>query len=274
MGKSKISLYKIPSLLKQTERIEASLKLLDLEGIKGCYKEFAEKYNDKNYTFFDFLEAILTTELAGKEGKRIQRWLQIAKFPSIKTLEEFEFSFNKTINQKKILELASSRFVENKENVIFLGPPGVGKTHLSIALGIEAIYKGYEVRFIELKQLIDFFDKADGNADYIRRLTASLLTPKLLIIDEVDSFEVNSAVSTLLSKIFIERYEKGSIIVTSNRTFKDWQSIFGQVTRAAMIIDRLKHRAKVFNIEGDSYRIKGGQERLTMNEIASSAVGL
>lgn len=272
MGKSKISLYKIPSLLKQTERIEASLKILDLEGVKVCYKEFAQKYNDKNYTFFDYLETLLVAELAGKEDKRIQRWLQIAKFPAIKTLEEFNFSFNRTIDQRTVIELSSSRFVENKENVIFLGPPGVGKTHLSIALGIEAISNGYEVRFIELKQLIDFFDKADGDADYIRRLTASLLTPKLLIIDEVDSFEVKPAVSTLLSKIFIERYEKGSIIVTSNRSFKDWQSIFGQLTRAGMIIDRLKHHSTIFNISGESYREKGIQKSLNI-EVSPMQIG-
>jgi len=264
MGKSKVNLYKIPNLLKQSERIDSSLKLLDLEGIKAYYKEFAKKYNDNKYTFFDYLEALLAAEIAGKENKRIQRWLQIAKFPSIKTLKEFKFSYNRSIDQRKVLDLASSRFIENKENVIFLGPPGGGKTHLSIALGVGAIHNGYEVRFIELKQLIDFFDKADGDADYIRRLTASLLTSKLLILDEVDSFEVNPVVSTLLSKIFIERYEKGSIIVTSNRSFKDWQPIFGQITRAAMVIDRLKHHSTVFNITGESYREKGNGESFNM----------
>lgn len=208
MGNTKVNLYKIPPFPEQTERIEAMLKTLKLEGSIACYKNTISKYSQKKFTLYDFLESLLNSEFAYQEGKRITRWTQNAKFTEMKSLDDFKFFYNRTIDEHKIRELASSRFIKNQENVIFLGPPGVGKTHLAIALGIEAIHNGFETRFIELKQIIELFDKANNSADYIRRFSANLIRPDLLIIDEVDLFEVSPAIATFLSKIFLARYEK------------------------------------------------------------------
>lgn len=257
MGKSKVNLYTIPNYTKQGERISSALKLLDLIGMRSSFDKIADQMLKRQATFYDFLEGLLEIELSYKEENRQQRWIQQARFPWIKTLADFDFSFQPKLNKSLIYELASCRFIEKAENAIFLGDPGVGKTHLSIALGLEAIQKGYEVRFLTLLQLIESADKTEGDALLRHRLLGSLLRPKLLILDEMDLHNTSTTSSTFLFKLLQERYEKGSIIFTSNKAFSEWGRLFENETRAGAAIDRILHHSAIIPIEGKSYRLEG-----------------
>lgn len=255
MGKSKVNLYQMSGSLNQIQRINECLKLLDLEGIRSTFEVMAKTALKNDSLPLDFLEDLLEKEITWKEANRIERWIQQARFPWKKTLEDFDFSFQPTIDKKQIYEFASCRFIDRAENIIFLGPPGVGKTHLAIALGLKAIQKGKEVKFVRLDQLIDMVDKAN-DAILLRRLFGTLMLPKLLIIDEMDFYETNLATGTFLFKLLQQRYEKGSVIFTSNKSFDQWGKIFGSHARTLAIIDRIAHHGEIVNIEGESYRIK------------------
>lgn len=260
MGKSKVNLYTVSKANKQEERIDDALKLLGLEGMRFAFQKLAERSIQDQGTPYDFLEALMEKEIHWKEENRLQRWIQQAKFPYQRSLEDFDFSFQPSLNKRQIYELASCRFIERCENVVFFGPPGVGKTHLAVALGFKAIDKGYETRFVTLGQLIDLVEKA-GGGEALRRVFSLLMRQKLLIIDEMDLYEVRPEVSDFLFKLFHQRYEQASVIFTSNKTFTDWGKIFGGQARAGTIIDRVTHHCTIINIEGESYRLKDKMER-------------
>jgi len=245
----------MPKSLKQSDRIEKALQLLGLEGIRFSYSNLAQKFIKDKSNPYDFLECLLEKQIVWKEENRLQRWLQQAHFPWQKTLKDFDFSFQPSIDKRQVYELASCRFIDKGENVIFLGPPGVGKTHLAISLGLEAIYKGYEVRFLTLDQLIELANRA-SDGEKLRRLFSTLVRQRLLILDEMDLYEADSAVSTFLFKLLHQRYEEGSVIFTSNKTFTDWGKLFGSQARAGAILDRITHHSTIITIEGESYRIK------------------
>lgn len=265
MGKSKVNLYSIPQSTQQGERISSALKLLELEGIRSSFDKLASRMFKEHATFYDFLESLLEKELCYKEENRQQRWIQQARFPWLKTLVDFDFSFQPKLNKRLVYELASCRFIDRAENVIFLGPPGVGKTHLSIALGLEAIQKGYEVRFLTLAQLIESVEKTDNDAVLRHRLLGMLLRPKLLILDEMDLHDTTLTSSTFLFKLLQDRYEKGSIVFTSNKAFAEWGKLFDNKTRAGAIVDRILHHAITIPIEGESYRLKGKPRNSYLN---------
>lgn len=232
----------------------------------GSFNLIAEQSLDDTSTPHDFLERLLEKELIQKEDNRIQRWIQQARFPTLKTLEGFDFPFQPSINKKHIYDLASCRFIESTENVIFLGPPGVGKTHLSIALGLEAINKGFEVKFLTLENFINAVEKLINNQQAPQRLLSSLLGPDLLILDEVDIYQTDINASNLLFEILYKRHERNSTVFTSNKPFSEWNKLFGSQTRAEMILDRITHHAHIVSIEGDSYRLKDKLEKLNKKE--------
>ncbi len=264
MGKKKINKYQISTKSKQEERIEENFKLLKLDGMLALYKRIAKDFFKENLTPLDLIEKLQQAEASWDEGNRIDRWMQSAKFEINKTLKDFDFSYPTKINKTLIFELASGRYIENAANVAFLGSTGVGKTHLASALGLEAIYAGFDVRFLSLRSLNELIDKVSDNPLKLRRLMNSLIRPKVLILDEIALFEPNEMLAKFLVELLLNRHLKNSTIFTTNKSFKSWGNAFGDIHTSAMVLDRITQRIEVINIEGPSYRLK---DRLDKEQI-------
>lgn len=254
MSKQKVNSYIIPEHLSQSQRIRYSLEVLNLEGILTSYDKVSGGVLSVQGTLYDYLEKLLEHQMQWKEEKRINSWVQQAKFPQRKTIEDFDFSYQPSIDKRKINEFISLRFIEQARNIVFLGQSGVGKTHLAIAIGERAIYAGFDVRFIELSELISKITEKNGEATKLRVLFSSLERPQLLILDEIRGQEVNQTTRDFLYRLIRRRYERGSIILTSNQPYSQWESLFGN--DAGPIIERILHHAEIVKIEGESYRLK------------------
>lgn len=201
------------------------------------------------------LEYFFSKEIEQREANRIKLALMAAHFPRVCTLEGFDMQAQPSLDPGVIRELSNLEWVANGENVLFLGPPGVGKTHLAIALGRMAIQKGLSVLFISAAALMNSLDKAQKEGSLAERIHA-LSKPKLLIIDELGYLPIRPEVAHLLFQLVCKRYESKSIIVTSNRPVSDWGLVFGDPTAATAILDRLLHHCTPVTITGDSYRIR------------------
>lgn len=187
--------------------------------------------------------------MAAKEKRRIQTALKIAGLPFAKTIEEYDFLFHPQLDKKAVMELFDLRFLTDHENIIFLGPPGVGKTHLAIALAIKACGHGLKVYFTTMQTLIAKLKEPQSKGK-------AFLSASLVIVDEVGYLPVDSREAHLFFQFVSYRYEKSSTILTSNKSFVDWQELFGDAVIASAILDRLLHHSRVINIKGHSYRLK------------------
>jgi DNA replication protein DnaC len=206
-----------------------------------------EQAAKKDLNYRDFLTDVLRTEWTGRHQRGIEARLKTARFPWLKTIEQFDFSFQPTIDRKIIRELSSVGFVERGENIIILGPPGVGKTHLAVALGTKALEAGHTVLFLTLESMITRLTRARMENRVERQL---------LIIDEMGYLPMNRDEAGLFFRLLTRRYEKASTIITSNKSFVDWGEIFNDQVLATAILDRLLHHCTTLNIKGESYRLK------------------
>lgn len=256
MGKKKINKYQTSSKSKQEDRIEENFKLLKLDGMLAAYKRLTKDFLKNNWTPHDLIEKLQLAEANWDEANRIDRWIQQAHFEINKTLEDFDFSYPTKINKTLVFELVSCRYIENATNVAFLGPTGVGKTHLASASGREAIYAGFDVRFLSLRSLNELIDKVSDDPLKLRHLMNSLIRPRVLILDEIALFEPNEILAKFLVELLLNRHLKNSTIFTSNKSFKNWGNAFGDMHTSAMVLDRITQRMEVVNIEGPSYRLK------------------
>lgn len=239
----------------QIERIQEHLKHLKLHALTGLIESSLEEAAKHNLAYSDFLDQLLSREVAHKTEKTVTMRTAMARFPYVKTLENFDFTFQPSIDKKRIRELATCRFIANGENVIFLGPPGVGKTHLAVALGIKAVTEGCRTYFTQAMPLIASLTRAYTENKIEERLKL-LCQPKLLIIDEIGYIPIDPHGAHLFFQLVSRRYEKVSIILTSNRSFSQWNEIFGDTVIATAILDRILHHSHTINIKGNSYRLK------------------
>lgn len=228
---------------------------LKLFKIKENINTYINLINEKQKNIVDCFYELTNLELNFKRERAISSLVKMAGFPYQKTLEDFNFDFQPSINKDKIMDLKNLRFLENKENILFIGSPGVGKTHLATSIGIEAASNRYSTYFISCHDLVSNLKKAN----YENRLQEKLKNYEkysLLIIDEVGYLPIDKEGGNLLFQLINKRYEKHSTIITTNITFGKWGELFGDIMIANAILDRLIHHSTIFNITGKSYRIK------------------
>lgn len=239
------------------ERLFDSLKRLKLRHTQEHIDEYCQLAATQNLTYLDFMKMVISEEIAARDETLLIKRLRGARFPVKKNLEEFDFEFQKSIPKKEILELKTLRFIDHHENIIMLGPPGVGKTHIAIALGYEAVIQGKSVLFTTAHDLIDYLYAALADGTVKQRLK-TLAKQDLIIIDELGYLPMDEVAGNHLFQVVSNAYEKQSLILTSNRPFQEWGTLFPNSSLASATLDRLLHYAKVFTFRGESYRMKGG----------------
>jgi len=247
-----------PKLKKlESKQIRNHLKYLKLPFITANYEAMAQEASQRNWGHVDYFARLIEGEASTRSDRATQRRIQAARFPVIKTIDGFQWSWPKTINRLQIQNLLRMVFIQEKANVIFLGGVGMGKTHLASAIGHAACLKGYKVLYTTAIDAINTLNAAQA-AGRLKPALNRLLKPDLLILDELGYLPIDKSGADLLFQIFSHRYEQGSMIITSNRAYKDWAKIFNNdATLTSAILDRLLHHAETVLIEGKSYRMKG-----------------
>ena len=236
-------------------KLTNNLEILKLEKVKENLDTYIELINSKKKDVVDALYELTNLEINLMQERAIFSCVRTAGFPFIKTFEDFDFSFQPTINKEQIIDFGNLRFIEKSENIIFVGSPGVGKTHLATSIGITAAKNRYSTYFINCNDLIANLKKANSENRFMNRLN-HYSKYKVLIIDELGFLPIDNEGANMLFQLINKRYEQHSTIITTNKPFGKWHEIFGDVTLANAILDRLLHHSHIININGNSYRLK------------------
>ncbi len=235
--------------------LSALLEKLKLEHLDAQLDAICEMAAARDLDYKSFLAQALQTEWQGRFQRGIEARLRLSRFPWLKTLEQFDFDFQPSLDRRQVRELAGLSFVERAQNVVILGPPGVGKTHLAVALGVKAVEAGYSALFMTLETLMTRLVRAK-HENRLERSLQQLTYPKLLIVDEIGYLPLSREEASLFFRLVVRRYERASLVVTSNKSFLDWGEVFNDHVLATAILDRLLHHAVTLNVKGESYRLK------------------
>ena len=241
----------------EQEQILSACEELKLNGVLTNFQELAQEAVDKDLSYTSYLNEVLKAEQQARQTRSRHTMVKMAGFPMIRTLDDYDFKFAAGAPKKAIMNLADLAFIERKENIVLLGPSGTGKTHIAIALGYLATQRNMKVRFISAADLLMQLEVAQRQGRYQEVLRRSILGPSLLVIDEIGYLPLAREQSNLFFQVIAKRYETGSVILTSNLSFGEWEQAFGGNTAlTSAMLDRLLHHAHVIQIRGDSYRLK------------------
>lgn len=237
------------------DRLHSLLDTLGLREADMTLEAHLERAASQEQSYAELLSELLSDEVLARHDRNLATRKKLAHLPYHKTLEQFDFTFQPSIDERQIRELKTLRFAHDASNVIFLGPPGVGKTHLSVGLAMEALRAGMSAYFITAHDLIEDLSTATQEGRLKKRWQV-YLRPKILIIDEMGYLPMGELGATLFFQLVSARYERGSIILTSNKSYGDWGGVFSEPVIATAILDRLLHHSMTLNIRGESYRLK------------------
>ena len=237
------------------DQIRWMLADLKMPGALEAVDGILSKADGGSVTAAEAIQELLGAQISLRNNRRLQAAMRSSRLPAVKTLEEFDFSFQPSIKREQIDSLAELSFLERKENVVLLGPPGVGKTHLAIGLAIAAAQNGRRVYYGTLADLVTSLEEARA-AGALKRRLAVLAAPSLMVVDEIGYLPVSQTGAVLFFQLMSRRYERASTVMTSNKSFEEWGEVLGDEVMAAALIDRILHHCHIVNIRGNSYRMR------------------
>ena len=237
------------------ETVKNKYKSLRFNSIASCLDRLVKEAHDNEISYLQFAEILVDNELSKREENRIRLNMSRAGFPVKKELEEFDFMYQTTITKKQIVNLLDFGFIDNRESVVFIGPPGVGKTHLAIAVGVKAVETGYKVLFSTALTLVESLDLAEARGELKKKINW-LLKFDLVIVDELGYLPLNQKSVYNFFQFINALYEYRSIALTTNKEFTSWGEFFVNDNLAVPIVDRLIHRSHIFIMGGESYRLR------------------
>src|SRR6266487_2585553 len=249
-----ITLWSMTQILYQSQ-LEAQLKSFRLSGMAKTIAIRLKQAESGNLSYTEFLGLLLEDESNTRADNKRQRMFKSAKLPFEKGLEDFDFTFQPSINKREIIEMATCQFLETKKNILFIGQTGTGKTHLSVAIALSALEQGKTVLFTTVWDMINKLQQSRADLSYHKKMQA-YLKPDLLILDELGYRSMAEKTVEDFYEIISKRYEKGSLILTTNRALEAWDKVFIDKTLTSAIVDRFLHHARIIEIKGESYRFR------------------